>query len=387
MNILMGITGSIAAYKSLDLIRLFEKAGHKTAVILTKGGSKFVPVLSLKTFTSRGVYIDQFDENTDQPIHINLARWADIFIISPASLDIIGKMANGIADNLLLSTFFAFDKKVVIVPAMNDKMYAHPMFKKNLVRLKKLGIIEIPPRSGALASYDVAKGHTEESSVIFEEVLNLDKYSNKFKGKNILITAGGSSEDIDPVRVISNRSTGEMGRQVALAFYRQGAEVSVISSKNISLPTSIKIISATSLDDYFKAVKKMMNRFDIYVSSAALSDFVPKKNNEKIKKEKFNGTLKLENGIDILSYVLKNKKKNQIIVGFAAETNLKDKDIEKKLKRKPVDYLFVNEISEKYGFGDKLVNGYIIHKNKKVILSDETKGNAAFQLTRFIVEG
>ncbi|MCD6578917.1 bifunctional phosphopantothenoylcysteine decarboxylase/phosphopantothenate--cysteine ligase CoaBC [bacterium] len=385
MKVLIGITGSISAYKILTLIRMFKKSGHEVKVILTEAGSKFIPTLAIKSF---GVdyYTDQFSENIEQPIHVYLSKWADILLIAPASMNTLSKMALGICDNLLLSTFFVFNKKVIIAPAMNNNMYSNSAFQKNLLNLKKNGVIEIPPKSGDLASYDKGRGLLEEVDTIYEEVDNYKNYNERFKGKNILITAGGSSEEIDPVRIISNRSTGTMGREIALGFYRSGANVKIISSVNLKLPSSIEIIAADSVDDFLKQSKKLSKWYNIYISAAALSDFIPHREREKIKKQDFKYTLNLKGSADVLQEMVKNKKSTQFIIGFAAETDIDIAKIKNKFKNKKVDLIVVNKISKKRGFGPKKADGYFLYEKNNIKFSGLTKHDLTIKLLKVINE-
>lgn len=385
MKVLIGITGSISAYKILNLIRKLKKEGHEVRVILTVSAERFIPTLAIRSF---GVeyYIDQFDENIEQPLHVFLSKWADVFLIAPATMNTISKMALGICDNLLLSTFFVFTKKVMIAPAMNNNMYINTSFQENLMKLKKKGVIEIPPKNGVLASYDKGKGALENTDIIFEELKNIDNYNEKFKGKNVLITAGGSSEEIDPVRLISNKSTGKMGREIALAFYRSGAHVKIISSVPLDVPSPIKIINAYSVNDFLKESQKLNKWFHFYISAAALSDFLPEKNKEKIKKANFNYTLKLKKSADVLKEIVKNKTKKQFIIAFAAETIMNLENVKEKFKDKKANIIVLNKIGRNKGFGSGSVEGYILYNNRKFKIDNLNKHDFALKLLEHINE-
>ncbi|MCK5599518.1 bifunctional phosphopantothenoylcysteine decarboxylase/phosphopantothenate--cysteine ligase CoaBC [bacterium] len=376
MKIVIGITGSIAAYKTNTVIRDLVKKGHSVAVILTESGMKFTSLLTLNTFATEGVYTDIFDETIEQPIHIRLAGWADLLLIAPCSLNTISKMSSGIADNLLLATYFAFRGPVMIAPAMNDRMYENQVNRRNLQRVMKDGVIQIPPRYGDLASYDSGRGPMAQPEVIVEEVENHMNYSSDLAGKKVLITVGGTMENIDPVRVISNLSTGSMGYETALAFYRRGAEVTLITSVVRPVPSDIAIIKALSCADFFKAVKAEFSSTGIFISAAAISDFIPVENKQKIKKKDFTGKLAFKKANDILAWVLKNRKKRQKIIGFAAETDLSKNNIEEKMRSKEVDILFVNLISNRSGFGDKPVTGKIISGKRIIEMEGITKAKA-----------
>ena len=385
MKILIGITGSISAYKILDLMRKLKKEENEIKVILSAPAKNFISTLNIKSFGIE-YYTDPFDDSVEQPIHVSLAKWADVLLISPATMNTVSKMALGICDNLLLSTYFVFNKKVMIAPAMNTNMYSNPAFQKNLHVLKEQGVIEIPPKSGSLANYDKGIGVLEDIDIIFEELRNIDHYNDKFKDKNVLITAGGSSEDIDPIRIISNKSTGTMGRELALAFYRSGANVKIISSVPMELPSKIEVISANTVDDFLRDSEKRQEWFDIYVSSAALSDFIPKSQTQKIKKENFDYQIKFDKAPEVLTNIIKNKKKKQFIIGFAAETKIDLEKIMKKFEQKRPDLIVVNKISHINGFGAKKVNGYILYKGKKIIIKSMNKKNFALKLLENIDE-
>ncbi len=385
MKIILGITGSIAAYRSLDLIRRFEQGGHTVKAVLSSNAAQFITPLSAATFAKGGLYCERFPAGIPQPVHIAIASWGDVLIIAPATLDIIGQMANGISGDLLTDIYFAFKGPVLVAPAMNTNMYEHPALQENLEKLKRMNVIQIPPRTAALASYRKGRGAMENIEVIETETLNAHEYGNELAGKTVLITAGGTKERIDPVRYISNSSSGETAGQIALSFYRKGALVKMITSAALNLPCGIEIIKASSSAEFLSAVKEHIHGCDIFVSAAAIADFIPAYNPKKIKKDSFGGSLELKKGPDILEWV-SGRKKRPFIVGFAAETELNINALKRKFSNKPVDILFANLISERSGFGDLPVKGFISYGKRTVHLEGITKEKAAKILVGLIIK-
>ncbi|MCK4666274.1 bifunctional phosphopantothenoylcysteine decarboxylase/phosphopantothenate--cysteine ligase CoaBC, partial [Candidatus Dependentiae bacterium] len=317
-RIIIGVTGSIAAFKSLELVRMLVKNGKEIDVILTEAGERFIPKVNFKSFTSGTVASDLWSEEVNQPIHIKLSKAASILVVVPASADFIAKAAAGIADNLLLSTFLAFNGPKIIAPAMNPNMYKNPITLRNIRTLRKFGVDFIEPTTGYMADYLIGVGHLADLQDIFDYI---EKYERKqvLKGKKVLITAGGTREFLDPVRFIGNPSTGTMGIELAREFWKFGAEVKLISA-NISkqIPSYIKNIEVINSEEMLKVVRKNFKASDIFVSTAAISDFTPRTPKKvKIKKSTDLKEIKLKRTIDIIKEISKHKGKKKII-GFAA---------------------------------------------------------------------
>jgi len=378
-KILLGITGGIAAYKSAYLISGLTKLGCEVKVIMTKSAQEFITPLTLRTLSKNKVYTDMFEENAEYDLeHINLSKWADFMIIAPATYNIIGKISNGIADDLLTSTVAAYKNKIFICPAMNDGMWNNPILKNNIEKLKSLGFIFIGPEKGRLACGDDAEGRMTEPDEII-------KYVNEYfavgachgmplQNKKILITAAGTREPIDPVRFISNYSSGKMGYALAREAKNMGADVTLISGQSSeSAPEGIKTIKIQTAEEMLNEVEEYFPKNEIFISCAAVSDYRPEKIlKEKIKKNTVGAKgpsplqLKLIQNPDILKIVSKNKN-GKIIVGFAAESNDLIKNAKEKLKEKNLDFIVANNITAKdSGFESDYNKITIINKNGKI---------------------
>lgn len=384
-NILIGITGGIAAYKVPQLCRQFILNGHNVKVIMTENATKFITPLTFESITGNRVYIDDFKLyiEPDTIKHISLSDWADIFIIAPATANTIGKIANGIADNLLTSSVLAFDtsKPLILAPAMNSKMYRNVLFQRNLEKLKDAGFHIVDPITGVLACKDEGVGKMAEPEDIYIFCRRFLKKSEILKGKKVLVTAGPTVENIDPVRFISNRSSGKMGYALAEAAYEFGAEVLLISGPT-NLKTFIDKKVVQSADEMFVEVMNFIENVDILIMSAAVADYkVINYSQEKIKKKSDHLELHLTKNKDILKEASRIKKNGQIFVGFAAEShNLEENAIEK-MKEKKLDLIVANDISRKdIGFDseDNEVTLFLSNGNKlkfdkmnKKLLSEE----------------
>jgi len=381
-HIIVGISGGIAAYKTLSLIRLLVKNGAEIKTVVTPNALHFVTKLSLQTLSKNKVYDSVFSDLNDfSTEHISLTDWADAMIVAPATANIIGKFANGIADDALSTTFLALDKPVFIAPAMNHKMYENPAVQQNLQTLIQRGIHTIEPPCGELACGYEGKGRMEEPEAIFERIAgfflnskHVDRIST-FHKKKILITAGPTHEAIDPVRFIGNHSSGLMGICIADEFANRGAEVvlvcgpSAIKSKN----SSVKRIDVISAKEMFEVCKKEFENADITVCSAAVADYTPKQISEqKIKKTTENLVLELVKNPDILGYLGEQKKPNQCLVGFALETENELQNAENKLKSKRLDMLVLNSLNDE-GAGFK-------HQTNKISVLFPNKEPKVFEL-------
>lgn len=346
-KIVLGITGGIAAYKAAELTRALIKAGAQVKVIMTKSAAEFITPLTLQTLSQNQVYTDMFVPTDKYDMaHIALAEFADVFVIAPATANIIGKIASGIGDDLLSTTMMAQNKPTLLCPAMNDKMLANPIVQKNINKLKKFGYVVMESAEGELACKTNGRGRLPDVAEIVEEIETL-LTSKDFKGKKILITAGPTEEPLDPVRFITNLSSGKMGYALAIAAHRRGAEVTLISGPtNLPLPSAEKIIKVRTAKEMHKAVMDHYKKVSIIIKAAAVADYCPKESaTEKIKKDKKTLSLELKNNPDIIAEVGKNKG-GRILVGFAMETqNLLTNALEK-LKKKNMDLIVANNLRE-----------------------------------------
>jgi phosphopantothenoylcysteine decarboxylase/phosphopantothenate--cysteine ligase len=343
-NVLIGVSGGIACYKIPSLCRLFKKEGHNVKVILTENASRFVTPLTFESVTGNRAYTGEFDPGLDPDIieHIDLAGWADKFIIAPATANLVAKAACGIADNLLTSTLLVYDKPVYFVPAMNTNMFNHPATQANLQTLAGRGHIVIEPDSGELACGTTGKGRMKEP----EELFRLIDGGKPLKGKRVLITAGATIEAIDPVRYISNYSSGKMGLAVAAAARDMGADVRLIAGSIKADCSCFDTVFVKSAEDMLRAVKENLPDCDILVKAAAVADYAPAEmSSQKIKKTDSELVIRLKRNPDILKEIAQYKKPSQVFCGFAAESeNLRDNAL-KKLDEKKLDMIVANDIS------------------------------------------
>ncbi|NEW66498.1 bifunctional phosphopantothenoylcysteine decarboxylase/phosphopantothenate--cysteine ligase CoaBC [Carnobacteriaceae bacterium zg-84] len=365
MNILIIVTGGIAAYKSLDLVSQLMKKGYRVRVVMTKNAQKFVTPLSFQVLTKHEVYIDTFDEVDASSIqHIDLGKWADKVIVAPATANIIAKLANGIADDLASSLLLAVTplSKVYVVPAMNTNMYEHPITQKNRQKLSELGMSVLEADTGVLACGDVGKGKFPKVERIIEEIFtSIDK--------NVLITAGPTKEFIDPFRCITNPSSGKMGVALAREFAKVGANVTLVTSVPIleHIP-NITVVPIVSTQDMYEAVVSRFEQQDIIIKAAAVSDYTPiEVFDKKVKKQDGNITITFKRTPDILKYIGTHKKSHQIVVGFAAETHDLIQYASEKIDKKHLDMIVANDISKAgIGFGSDDNEVYLIDADKHV---------------------
>ena len=389
-NILIGITGGIAAYKICELIRMFKKHNANVKIVLTKHATEFITPLTLETLSQEPVYVNQFDYEDKKPEHIALCDWADVFLIAPASSNTIGKIANGICDNLLTSLACAFQKQMIFAPAMNTGMWNNKAVQKNIETLKTYGSVFIEPQEGYLACGTNGQGRLADLDKIFDTVCSILDRTNLFlKGKRVIITAGGTKENIDPVRYIGNYSSGKMGFALAKKAQEAGADVTLITSVPVTNNNiSGKIINVTSAKEMFETVKKEFENADILIMAAAVADFRPENTaGLKIKKEDTGEiTIKLVKNPDILSEICKIKKQTQTVIGFCAESNDLIENAKKKILKKNCDWLVVNDISRMdTGFSSDYNEVYILDKNLNIKKFDKnTKENIAQKILEHI---
>ena len=343
-NILIGITGGIAAYKICALIRDFKKSGAEVKVVCTPNALNFVTKLTLQNLTQNNVFIEEFDIKDWKPEHISLSDWADIMLIAPATANTIGKIAQGIADNLLTSVACAFSKKMIIAPAMNCKMWQNEGVKENIKKLETRGAEILEPETGFLACGYTGKGRLCSLEKIYNAVDEALNYSDKLKGQKVVVTAGGTIEDIDPVRYISNYSSGKMGLSIAKAAYDMGAQVVLITTKDFECPfKTVKVKSAIEMQN---AIYEEFGNTNYLIMSAAVADYrVKNYSDQKLKKgNEETITLELVKNPDILAELCKNKT-SQVVVGFCAESENLTENAKSKIEKKGCDYLVANDIS------------------------------------------
>lgn len=371
-TILIGITGGIAAYKILELIRKFKKNGANVKVVCTPNAMNFVTKLTLQNLSQNEVYIQEFDVKNWKPEHISLSDEADIMVIAPATANTISKIAQGIADNLLTSIACAFSKKMIIAPAMNCNMWNNQAVQENIAKLKARGIEILEPESGFLACGYLGKGRLCNINKIFNATNEALKYSEKLKGKKVVITSGGTIEDIDPVRYISNYSSGKMGKTLADSAKSMGAEVVLITTKNFEAP--YKITKVKSAIDMQNALNQEFETSDYIIMAAAVADYRVKNYSEqKMKKTSDDElTLELTKNPDILKGLCERKQNSQtqnkpIIIGFCAESENLIENAKTKIAKKGCDYLIANDISRKdIGFSSDDNEVSILDKNGKI---------------------
>lgn len=367
-KVLLGVTGGIAAFKAASLCSKLVKEGAEVRVIMTQSATKFITELTMQALSKNFVYTDTFDEkHADSIAHINLADWADLVLVAPATANIIGKMAAGIADEMLSTTLLATQAPIMLAPAMNVHMYEHPAVVRNMAELTARGVMMIEPGEGLLACGYVGKGRMEEPESIVRVVKDYFAREARIQqkplaGKKVVVTAGGTVERIDPVRYITNDSSGKMGFAIAKAAQRLGAEVVLIAGHTqVEPPVGISVTRVQSARDMFEAVQAVWADTDILVKAAAVADYRPKEAAEqKIKKTGDSLVLELVKNIDILE-TLGKQKTTQFLIGFAAETENVEQYAMDKLKRKNCDLLVANDVTvQGAGFGTEtnIVNIY-----------------------------
>ena len=361
-NVLLGISGSIAAYKSALLCRELIKKGAKVKVVMTPDSAGFVTPLTLSTLSKNPVYSDYADAKTGEwNNHVELAKWADFFLLAPATQNTIAKMANGICDNLLLATYFSMENKTYFAPSMDLDMFKHPANQANISRLESFGNILIPSESGELASGLVGEGRMADVENILKAISTSD---NSWEGKKVLITAGPTYEAIDPVRFIGNHSSGKMGYALAEKALSKGAEVVLISGPTqLQAPKGVNLIRVKTAAEMLTAVRA--NKAQLYICAAAVADYtVAKPSDQKIKKKKASLSIDLSPTVDILAEIGATKKEGDFVVGFALETNNEEENAQAKMKRKNCDMMVLNSLqNEGAGFGGDTNRITIFHKD------------------------
>ena len=393
-NILVGVTGGIAAYKSAGIVSLLKKKGYNVKVVMTENATKIIGPLTLETLSRNRIYVDMWDSNPHYEVeHISLADWADMVLIAPATYNIIGKVANGIADDMLTTILAAVSirKPVFFALAMNVNMYENPILKENINKLKSFGYRFIDAEEGLLACNYSAKGRMSEPEDIVDEIerysifSKIENFETALKGKKILITSGRTKENIDPVRYLSNNSSGKMGYSLAQAAINLGAEVTLISGPtDLKVPNGLEnFISVESALEMYEKVDEYFKNIDIFIACAAVADYRPKEyKKEKIKKSDSDFVIELVRNPDILLEMSKKKEK-QLLVGFAAETNDIRENALKKLEKKNLDIIVANNASV-MGSDENVIE--IIRKDRtSVEISQKSKMELAYDILREVI--
>ena len=368
-KILLIISGGISAYKSLELIRLFKKKGAQIKTILTKSAKEFVTPLSISSLSQEKVYDDLFNtENEAEMSHISLSRWADIILVAPATANTISKLSSGSSDDLASTVILASDKNIFLTPAMNVRMWEHLSTKENIKKLKSYNYKIIGPETGDMACGEFGEGKMTEPQKILDEILNYFNLLNKNKMFKALVTAGPTYEYIDPVRFITNKSSGKQGFELAKSLAKNGFQTTLISGPtNLEIDKNINLIKVETAEEMFKATQNNLPA-DVAIFSAAVADFkVKEQKSEKIKKQEYIN-LNLEKNIDILNYVSNhNSLRPKLVIGFAADTNNIYKNAKKKLMEKNCDWIIANDVSNKsIGFDSDFNEVSIFYKNKEI---------------------
>jgi phosphopantothenoylcysteine decarboxylase/phosphopantothenate--cysteine ligase len=392
-TIVIGVTGGIAVYKVCDLVSKLKKLNATVKVIMTKSAAQFVSPLTFQTLSGEKVYTEMFEYLDHWDVeHISIAKSADVFLLAPATANVIGKIRHGIADDMLTTTIMASTAPKIIAPAMNTNMYMNPVVQDNMKALKDLGYIFAEPDSGYLACGDIGAGRlTDAENIIakLETVLNPYK---ALEGKTVLVTAGPTQESLDPVRYLTNHSTGKMGYAIAKKAVQLGARVTLISGPvNIEKPIGLeKFIGIKSANEMFEAVKGELDSIEIVIKSAAVADYRPiSVADNKIKKSEGNLNIELERNPDILKYIGQHKG-DKILAGFAAETENIIENGKRKLVSKNLDFIIINNIKETdAGFGSDtnivtIIDKYGVQKNYEKMLKDEVAGEILDKIVEIV---
>ncbi len=354
-TVVLGVTGSIAAYKVANLASMLVKLHADVNVIMTRNATNFINPITFETLTSNKCLVDTFDRNFQYNVeHVALAKRADLFMVAPASANVIGKIANGIADDMLTTTIMACRAPKLIAPAMNTNMFENPIVQDNLEKLRQYGYEIISPSTGYLACGDTGAGKLPSEEVLLSYIIKELHYEKDMEGKKVLVTAGPTIEAIDPVRFISNHSTGKMGYAIARCAMERGAKVTLITGEtSIPKPPFVEIISVISAEDMFEAVKNHFEDADFIIKAAAVADYTPETvAADKIKKKENDMSIPLIRTTDILKYLGEHRKPHQVICGFAMETKDLLENAAKKLDSKKADMIVANNLKDAgAGFG------------------------------------
>lgn len=348
-SIIIGVSGGIAAYKTAYLVSALSKTEADVNVIMTENACEFISPLVFETLTGNKCYVDTFDRNFKFDVeHISLAKKADIFMIAPATANVIAKIANGIADDMLTTTFLASKCKKIVSPAMNTAMFENQITQDNIAKLKKYGIGVVEPQNGLLACGDTGAGKMPEPDFLFDVIEREIAREKDMLGKKVLVTAGATMESLDPVRFLTNHSSGKMGFAIAKEAMLRGAEVTVVKANTTAaIPNFVKIVEVSSAKDMFDAVTALSDQQDIIVKAAAVADYTPESYvDNKIKKKDGDLSIPLKRTMDILKYLGENKKEGQFLCGFSMETDNMLENSKAKLSKKNADMIVANNLRD-----------------------------------------
>ncbi len=383
-NVVLAVTGSIAAYKIANLARMLKKLHANVQVLMTQNATQFINPITFETLTSNKCLIDTFDRNFQYSVeHVALAKQADVVLVAPASANVIGKLANGIADDMLTTTIMACPCKKIISPAMNHNMYHNPIVQDNLKKLARFGYEIIPPATGMLANGDSGDGRMPEESLLLEYILREIAFEKDLAGKKFLITAGATRESLDPVRFLTNHSSGKMGCALAKAAMQRGADVTLVAAHmEVTPPPFITVIPVVSAEEMNQAIMPIAAEFDCIIKAAAVADYTPVETAEqKIKKADGTLTIALQRTTDILKVLGEHKKEGQFLCGFSMETENVTENSRKKLQSKHCDMICANSLRTKgAGFGTDTNIITIITADAEIPLEKMTKEQAAHRI-------
>ncbi len=380
----LAVTGSIAAYKIANLARMLKKLHCNVQVLMTQNATNFINPITFESLTGQKCLIDTFDRNFEFSVeHVALAKRADVVLVAPASANVIGKIANGLADDMLTTTVMACPCKKIISPAMNHNMFHNPIVKDNIEKLKTFGYEIIAPDHGMLANGDTGDGRMPDEGVLLEYILKEIAFEKDLAGKKILVTAGATRESIDPVRFITNHSSGKMGIALAEAAARRGADVTLVAAHtDVSLPMFVKSIRVESAEDMFNAVTEDMHSYDCIIKAAAVADYTPVSvADSKIKKSDGDMSIELKRTKDILAYLGEHKREGQFVCGFSMETDNVLENSRKKLLKKNCDMICANSLrTQGAGFGTDTNIITLITKDGETELPILSKQDAAHRI-------
>lgn len=388
-TVVLGVTGSIAAYKIANLARMLVKQHCEVHVLMTQNATNFINPITFETLTKHKCLIDTFDRNFEFSVeHVALAKAADVVMIAPASANVIGKIANGIADDMLTTTVMACPCKKIVSPAMNHNMFHNPIVQDNIKKLKHYGYEIVEPAHGMLANGDMGDGRMPDEELLFEYIVKEIAFEKDMTGKKVLVTAGATVEAIDPVRFITNHSSGKMGFALAKNAMLRGADVTLVMGKCDSEPPMfVNTVKVQSAKDMYDAVIERADSMDIIVKAAAVADYRPKNvSSEKVKKQDGNMSIELERTDDILKTLGERKKDGQFICGFSMETENMIENSRKKLEKKNCDMIVANNLKQDgAGFGGNTNIVTLITKDDEVQLEKMTKDEVAEKIFDFIL--
>ena len=389
-TVVLGVTGSIAAYKMANVASMLVKLHADVQVIMTQNATNFINPITFETLTGNKCLVDTFDRNFQYSVeHVSLAKKADVFLLAPASANVIGKVANGLADDMLTTTFMACRCPKLIAPAMNTNMYENPVLQDNLKKCTHYGMQIIEPDSGRLACGDVGSGKLPSEDVLVEAILKEIRYEKDMKGLKVLISAGATCEAIDPVRFITNHSTGKMGFALARVAMQRGADVTIVkAATSAPVPRHVDIVPVTSAQDMFEAFTKLAPEADIIIKAAAVADYTPVYvATEKVKKKDDDMSLALQRTTDIIGYLGAHKRSDQFLCGFSMETENLLENSRQKLQKKNLDMIVANNLKvEGAGFGTDTNVVTLITEQEVIELPIMSKEDVACEILTAILQ-